>query len=153
MGNRAPTHGANPSAGRRLHGDDGSAVVEVAILAPVFLLLLAFVVFVGRIGSLSQVVTSAARDASRAASLRGSTSAADADANDVVASTMSDHGVSCQDLRVDVDTSRAQPGGTVIVTVTCTVSLSGLTGFPLPGDKSVSARSVQVIDRYGAAGS
>jgi len=153
MGNTAHTQRVIPSASGRLRGDAGSAVVEVAILAPVFLLLLAFVVFVGRIGSLSQVVTSAARDGSRAASLRGSTSAAEADANDAVASTMGDHGVSCQDLRIDVDTSGAQPGGTAIVTVTCAVSLSGLTGFPLPGDKSVSARSVQVIDRYGAAGS
>lgn len=148
----APASRGLPPNDDRWRADRGSAVVEVAILAPVFLMLLAFVVFVGRIGSLSQVVTSAARDGSRVASLRGSSAAAEADAQEAVAATMVDRGISCQDLRVDVDSSSAQPGGSATVTVTCVVSLSGLSGFPLPGDKSVSARSVQVIDRHGATG-
>lgn len=126
-------------------------MIEVAILAPVFLLLLAFVVFVGRIGALNQTVISAARDGARAASLTPAIATREASAKEIVEHTMNEHDVSCQDQNVDVDTSRAQPGGSVTVTVTCTVSLSGISGFPLPGDRTVSARSVQVVDRYGAS--
>lgn len=130
----------------RGRGETGSAAVEVAMLAPVFLALISFVVFVGRIGSLGQNTASAARDAARAASIHSA--APDGWAIDAATTTLSDSQVSCRDLMVDVDSSRSEPGGSVTVTVTCTVEVRDLTGLPLPGAKSVSSSSVAVIDRY-----
>lgn len=117
-------------------------------MAPVILLLVAFVVFVGRVGSLDEMVQSASRDSARSASLYASTGSATAAAQKIAESDLADHQVSCANLLVDVDTTDFRPGGTVAVTVSCQVSLSGISGFPLPGDKHVSARSVEPIDKY-----
>ena len=146
---RTPTREC-PWTCRRARGDSGSAVVEVAIMAPVILLLVAFVVFVGRVGSLGQTVQSASRDSARTASLYGNPGSASVAARQIAEQDLADHQVSCANLVVDVDTSDFRPGGTVAVTVTCQVSLSGLSGFPLPGDKQVSARSIEPIDKYAA---
>ena len=134
------------------HTDDaGTAVVETVLLVPVLVVVLLFVVFVGRVGTVNQDVYAAARDASRAASLRGSAVAAADDARSVAADTLSARGLSCAELAVDVDTSRFQPGGTVAVEVGCTVSLADVSRLGVPGSKRVSARFVSVIDRYRSA--
>lgn len=131
--------------------DAGAAVVETVLLVPVLVVVLLFVVFVGRVGTVNQDVYAAARDASRAASLRGSADAAADDARAVAADTLSARGLSCAELAVDVDTSRFHPGGTVSVDVACTVSLADVSRLGVPGSKRVSARFVSVIDRYRSA--
>lgn len=129
-------------------GERGSATLEAAVLAPVLLMIMGFVVFVGRIGALGERVQTASRDAAREASIQRTPAAArTAGARDASA-TLADHHVSCQHLDITTDTSDFRPGGTVRVTVTCEVSLTGITGFGLPGAKTVSATSVQVIDTF-----
>ena len=59
--------------------------------------------------------------------------------------------VTCAQLSVSTDTAQFQPGGLVAVTVTCTVSLSDLTGLRLPASESISSRFVEVVDTYRSA--
>jgi hypothetical protein len=59
--------------------------------------------------------------------------------------------VTCAQLSVSTDTAQFQPGGVVAVTVTCTVSLSDLTGLRLPASESISSRFVEVVDTYRSA--
>jgi hypothetical protein len=59
--------------------------------------------------------------------------------------------VSCAQLHVSTDTTQFTPGGSVAVTVTCSVSLSDLSGLRLPVSESLSSRFVAVIDQYRSA--
>ena len=132
-------------------GDDserGAAAVETVLLVPVLIVMLLFVVFAGRVGTVSQDVYAAARDAARAASMRDGEDAAAADARSTAEATLAQRGVACAGLDVAVDTSRFVPGGSVRVDVACTVSLADVSRLGVPGSKTVAAHSVSVIDRY-----
>ena len=126
----------------------GSAPVELALLTPMVIVLLLFVVFVGRIVTTQQDLDAAARDAARAASLRATPDAAARDATTALAASLASHDLSCPAPDVDVDTSRFQPGGAVSVTVTCDVSFADLAHLGVPGSRRITARSTAVIDTY-----
>ena len=51
-------------------------------------------------------------------------------------------------LTVNVDTSNFAPGGFVRVDIACTVSLAQISQLALPGDKTITAQAIEVIDRY-----
>lgn len=136
------------SAAGRLRSDRGSAVVEVAIAAPLVLFLVGFITLTGRVGSLRENVQTASADAARAASTHRSSLGAHDTALDTARSTLADQQISCENLTVDVDDTNLTPGGSVAVTVNCAVSLSGLVGLPIPGGKTVSSRSIEVVDKY-----
>jgi Flp pilus assembly protein TadG len=127
----------------------GSAPTEVALVAPVLIALMLFVVFVGRLTSTQLEVTAVARDAARAASLRADADKASADANRVAESGLADRGVNCRDLSIDVDTDHLAPGGYVVVTVSCTADLADLAVLRVPGRRTVTASAREVIDAYG----
>jgi Flp pilus assembly protein TadG len=130
---------------RREHG---SASVELVLLTPALLILLLLVVSVGRLGQARAAVDAAARDAARAGSLaRGADSAVDA-AEAAARQHLTEGGVACRDLRVDVDTTGFRAGGTVRATVTCAVDLGDLTLLRLPGARAVSASFVESVDVY-----
>lgn len=131
------------------HRDErGSAVVELTILTPGLLIVLMFVVAAGRMTQASNDVYGAAADAARAASMRQHAAGADADARATAARSLADRGVTCRGLHVGVDASRVGPGGTVTVSVTCTVGLHDLGLLGVPGARSVSATAHEVIDSY-----
>jgi len=136
----------NANGHRCARGDRGSAAVEVATLTPVFLTLICFVAFVGRISSLEQKTQSAARDAARAASIHST--APSSWAHDAATQALAANNVSCQNLNVDVDASNGQPGGAILVTVSCTVAVNDLTGLPLPGGRTATATANAVVDTY-----
>ena len=129
-------------------GEDGSVTTEVVLVTPILLVLLAFVVFAGRVGGVQQRVLAAADEGARAASLRGDPEAGRSAALERVAGSLADAGVLCLDLGVEVDTSAFHPGGHVTVTVTCAVELADVAAVGLPGSRSYSATSTEVIDRY-----
>lgn len=131
---------------------DGSVTTEVVLLTPVMLVLLGFVVMTGRIGDVDSAVTNAAQQAARAATLVGTPAAAKVTADSTAHANLDVLGVICAALSVAVDTSRFQPGGDVAVEVTCTVELSDVAFTGLPGNKTVHARAVEVIDTYRGAG-
>ena len=130
------------------HGDEGAAAVELAILAPVLVVLLLFVVAAGRLVLAHQEVEAAAADAARAASIAASASGAQAAATQVAESDLAGHGITCATLSASVDTTDFNPGGAVRVTLTCSASLSGLALLSLPGSQTLSSQSTAPIDRY-----
>ncbi len=126
----------------------GSASVELVLLTPVFILLLFFVVTAGRLGVSRNQVDGAARDAAREASTWRS--AADAE-NHGVAQGLSDlqggH-LSCRNPQVRIDTSGLRPGGQIVAAVSCTISLSDISGLHVGPSRTLQARAVAVVDTF-----
>jgi Flp pilus assembly protein TadG len=126
----------------------GSATVELVLLTPLLLLMLVFVVFLGRLGQARSDVDRAARDAARAASIARSTDAADAAGLAAAHDTLQSGGVSCRRLGVMVDTSAFAAGGEVAATVTCTVDLADVAELGLPGSKTLTSRFSEPVDAF-----
>ena len=137
----------------RLRGDRGLVAVEVAVIAPAFVFLMLLVVYAGRVSEAESDVNRAASEAARAASLRQHPTAAAADADAVARENLTAAGVRFDDVDVDVDTGEFRPGGRVSVTGSCTASMSDVTLLGVPGERTFSARSVEVVDRYLGGGS
>lgn len=133
-------------------GERGSISLELAVLAPVFLLLLAFAIAAGRIVIADNAVEEAARSAAREASIALDAGTAEVAAQTGAIDTLERQNLRCGSLSVDVDTSGfAAPIGVpavVRVTVTCVVALADLLVPGLPGSKTVTAGFVSPIDAY-----
>lgn len=132
---------------RQAH-ERGSVAVEVAVLAPALVALLLLVVFAGRVSQADGDVRRAASEAARAASLRQAPGDAVEAAETTATANLDQRGVPCRQLRTAVDTSRFTPGGSVAVTVRCTTSMRDVSLLGVPGTRTFTARSVEVIDRY-----
>ncbi len=129
-------------------GDDrGSVTIELAILTPLFALLLAFLVLVGRVQSGRADVEAAAHSAARTISLardaEAGTDAARQDAESV--------------LRIGSPTCTTMSflptiaDGRVTVEIACEVDLAAAALLPVPGSMTVSASAIEVIDRFREA--
>ena len=128
--------------------ETGSAAVELVLLTPVLIVLMLFVVFLGRLASARADVDAAARDGARAASLARSPATAARDGADAVEATLAGEGVTCRTLSVSVDTASFRPGASVAATVTCAVDLGDLTSLGLPGTRTVSATFAEPVDLF-----
>jgi Flp pilus assembly protein TadG len=134
---------------RRLRSDEsGSVTAELVLLTPLLILLLLFVVALGRLAGARLDVDGAAAQAARAASIAADPSAAAAMARQTVSAALGSDDVTCGQLTVSTDTAQFSPGGSVAVTVTCVVGLSDLTGLRLPASESVTSTATSVIDIY-----
>lgn len=133
-----------------MRGDAGSVAVEMAVLALPLLALLLLVVFAGRVSQAEADVSRAAGEAARAASLRQDPVDAADSARAVAASNLAASGVGCAHFDTTVDTSEFRPGGNVVVTVRCTVSMADVTLLGVPGERTFIARSVEHVDRFRA---
>lgn len=131
-------------------GEHGSVTTEMVLLTPVLLVLLAFVVFAGRVGGIQQQVIAAVDQAARAASLIGAPTAAEQAAVDTVMQNLDDAGVACRALNVEVDTAAFHRGGHVSVSATCAIGLDDVVFAGLPGQRSFTAVATEVIDVYRA---
>ena len=140
------------SARRRSGDERGSATAELVILTPLLILLLLFVVALGRLAGARIDVDGAAAQAARAASIARSPGAASAVAQQTASSALSSQHITCAHLAVSVDTADFTPGGSVAVTVTCGVDLADLTGLHLPGSEAVTSHFVAPLDRYRSVG-
>jgi len=127
---------------------DGSAAVELTILAPVLVVLLLFVVAVGRLVLAHQEVEAAAFDAARAASIASSAAGAQLAANQAASTDLAGHSITCAHLSTSVDTTEFTPGGVVKVEVSCTASLSGLALLALPGSETLTSQATAPVDVY-----
>jgi Flp pilus assembly protein TadG len=132
--------------------DDGSTTVELAILAPALLVLLALLVFAGRVETNASAIEQAARAAARGASLARTPDAARTTATDTATTQLAT--TNCVAMNVAVDTGGfAAPVGTdasVSVTVTCTIAMGDLAAPGIPGAKTLIAHATSPIDRYRA---
>ena len=128
--------------------DDGSVTVELVILAPVLVVLMLFVVFVGRAGGAVEQVRHAADEGARAASLvsRGAMPGA---ASSAVETDLASNGANCSSTSVAVHVVDSGTVDSVTVTVTCVINGVG-TELLGAGARSVTASSTEVIDRYRA---
>lgn len=134
--------------GPALIGDRGSVAVETAVVAPALVVLLLLVVYAGRISHLDATVQRAASEASRAATLEGSAEAAEQAAIEAARANLSSASTPCADLIVDVDTTDFRPGGSVTATIRCEASMSDIALLGVPGTRTFSASSTEIIDRF-----
>lgn len=146
-GSRAPMGGrwTPPRSSRPADdGNRGSAAVELVVLAPVFILLLLFVVFLGRMTEANTKVRHAADQAARAASMV-SRGRAGAVASATATSELTADGVRCAGLSVTSSASFSAGLEAIAVTVSCTVPSADLAPLA-PGQRTITATSAEVID-------
>ncbi|ROO60367.1 hypothetical protein EDC02_2230 [Micromonospora sp. Llam0] len=131
-------------------GDRGAWSVEVAgFFLPCMLLAIVVVTAAFHLAISRMDLDSASAAAARAASLQRSPTAATAAARQAAENDLADRSITCATLVVGVDTSRWQRGGSVTVTVTCTVDLSTLAMMNvIPGRMTSSSTSTAPIDTY-----
>jgi Flp pilus assembly protein TadG len=136
----------------RTRPEAGSASLELALMAPVLMVSMLFVVFLGRVAEARADVDRAARDAARAASIARFADAARESGALAARATLADARVACSDLRVDVDVAQFVPGGAVRATVTCMLALDDLSLLRLPGSRTVTAMFAEPIDAFRGIG-
>jgi Flp pilus assembly protein TadG len=137
-----------PYSLRRRRGEDGTVPLELVIIAPVLVVLLAILVLAWRISEAGNQVTAAAAEAARAASLERDVSASRAAGVEAARRTLEDRGLACTDLDVNLDVSAYEPGGSVTATVSCTAKLSDLNVPGAPGSWTEEASFTEPIERY-----
>ncbi len=138
-------------ASRRRPGEDGSAALELVILAPVLLALPCLVIAAGRTSIAQGSVDAAARDAARQASIALTPAAARLSGELSARAALRSDGLDCDPV-VTVDTSQftIPPGAPASVTaiVSCTVQLAILALPGLPGTARLQATFTSPLDIY-----
>lgn len=132
--------------------DRGSVALELAILAPVLLLMIALMIALGRVAAATNHVDGAAFSAARAASIQRTAATARANAVQTAQAYLQQRGLTCEPQNVAVDTSgfAAELGeqGNVRVNISCTVPLSEVTGVLPIGERTFTASAVSPVDSY-----
>ena len=136
---------------RRGHGESGSASVELVLVTPVLLVLLAFVIFLGRTTAAAADVQAAARDSARSASLARTPTASRSAGTTSAQASITAGGVTCRQLNASIDTAEFRPGGTVTATVTCEVALGDVSLLGVAPTRTVSASFTAPVDSYRGA--
>jgi len=132
-----------------MRDERGSLALELVVLTPVLVLTLWLVGVLSLRAMVAHAqVDGAARDAARAASIERSAVTARQAAALTAASSLRQARRTCQAIQVTTGTERFQPGGTVEVTVTCTIRLQDLGLSFLPGNHATSAPYAAPIDLY-----
>jgi Flp pilus assembly protein TadG len=133
----------------RAEPEAGSVVVELVLVVPLFLVPMLFVVALGRASDASIQIQDAAHAAARAATLATYPGAAEGAAEQAASQALAESGTTCQSVNVSADVGSLAPGSLVQVTVSCAVNYRDLSGFALPGARTISATSSSVVDLYG----
>ncbi|OYO12054.1 hypothetical protein CGZ98_07645 [Enemella evansiae] len=133
-------------------GERGATALEVAVLTPVVLMVVAVMVGGARVWFARAAVADVAHSAARAASLARDPGAARQQAQAAAATGLSTAGLRCAGRSVSVDVSGfAVAVGTpaqVTARVQCRVELADLIGFGLPGSVDASVQAVSALDTY-----
>ncbi len=137
----------------RARGEEGSAIAELVIVAPILLIVIVLMVALGRVDSAQGDVQSAARSGVQAAVVQSDPSDAEAQATTAAQATLAGAGLTCTAPQISVDTSNFVAGGWVSVTVTCVTSLADVSVPGVPGAKTLTATSTAHIDPYRAVSS
>jgi Flp pilus assembly protein TadG len=119
----------------------GAAILEFAVVVPVLILLVFGMLEFGRVMMVEQVLTNAAREGCRKATLPGSSSS---DVTTVVNNYLSNSGITgANNPSVSPDPTTANSGDTITVTVS--VPFNNVSWLPVPvflGGKTLSATVV-----------
>jgi TadE-like protein len=135
--------------------DDGSAALELVILAPVLLALLMLVIAAGRTTIAQGAVDAAARDAARQASIALTAGEAEANGQASASAALRQDGLDCVP-HVFIDTTGfgaplGQPAH-VTALVRCSVPLADLALPGLPGSVLLHASFTSPLDLYRERG-
>ena len=143
--------------------------VEITLLVPAFVVLLLFVVAVGRMASARLSVQEAAQQAARTLTLAGDPATATDQVRAAAISATTGAGLPCEQVTVTinlppttttlagtttggagVNVGGAGVGGVTVATVrvVCTVSLADVTGLGLPSTTRLEATATSPIDRH-----
>jgi hypothetical protein len=132
----------------------GNAPLELVILAPVLLLLIALVIAAGRTVLAQNSVAAAARDAARQASISRTPGQARISALAGALSELAQQGLNCAPATVRMPRLQREfaipPGqpATITVIVTCRVSLADLALPGAPGHETLAASFSSPLDPY-----
>ncbi len=124
----------------------GSATVELVLLAPVLMILILFGVYSGRASGSAIQVRHAADQAARGAS-KVSRSRVDSTAFQVVERVFADESSSCRDFSVQTSIVDQDGDSAVRVEVSCMINTQGLMLLGVT-QRRVSAISTEVFDRW-----
>lgn len=127
--------------------DTGSATAEMALLTPLLVMLLLFVVLCGRLVAVQIDVDAAASAAARAASLARTRDTAQRNAEHAATDTLTARSVSCPRPQVTI-TGNLTPGGAVTARVTCHIPLDDLALLSVPGSRDVTGQATSPVDQW-----
>ena len=133
---------------RSRRDDRGVTAVEFVLIVPVLIVAMLFVVGLGRMAHARHQVEAAAADAARSASLERNTELAARNGETAAARTIGEMGLSCEQLRVNVDVSSYEPGGVVRAEVVCKARLADVSIAGFPGGKTFTASAAVPIENY-----
>ncbi|WP_328994618.1 pilus assembly protein [Kribbella sp. NBC_01245] len=137
-----------PAVRRARAGERGTMALELAILAPIMLMLFMFLMACGRYYQTASLLENAAREGARAASQARSSDDAEIRLNDAVDRAAGQAFRSCADTASGSITSGFEPGETLTVEVTCTIDYRDLGLLGLSGDTTVSRQFSSSVDPY-----
>jgi hypothetical protein len=130
--------------------DRGSESVELAILLPIGILILALLVVGARVAVAGERISGVAGIAARDASITRSAADAQSVATTSATAALTSDDLHCTAVRVTVDTSgfTAPPGtgAAITVNVWCTVNLSDIGASGLPGSKTLHDEASSPLD-------
>lgn len=129
-------------------GERGTMALELAILAPIMLMLFMFLMACGRYYQTASLLENAAREGARAASQARSVEDAEGRLNEAVQRAAGQAFRSCADTASGSITSGFEPGQTLTVEVTCTIDYRDLGLLGLSGDTVVSRQFSSSVDPY-----
>ena len=131
------------------HGERGGATLEVVLLTPLLILLLALIMGAGRLISVRSAVETVAREAARTASQAPSGDAAVEIANARAGEVAKEQSLDTFRLQVSTDIAEFDRGSPMTVEVSYLVRLNDLPAFGvIPGAFELSARHVEIVERY-----
>jgi hypothetical protein len=137
---------------RRRVADTGSISVEMATLVlPIAVVMALFAVFCFRLAATRLDLNATAAAAARAASIAQTPAGARAAARQAAETNLAGRRLTCQPLAVSVDTSQFRRGGSVVATISCTVSTAHLTGLGLRGNLTATSSARAVVDTWRTA--
>ncbi len=133
----------------RLRSERGTAAVELALLAPVLVVLVAVVTAAGRMVGTKSAVLSAAREAARAAAEAPNAAAAHDAAIATAQQVAEGLGLDPARLSIVEDPHGFVRGAPYGVSVSYQVSMADLPGLGLlPGSVTLGAEHAELIDTY-----
>ncbi|WP_460662080.1 TadE/TadG family type IV pilus assembly protein [Kribbella swartbergensis] len=140
--------GRRAAARHRRPSEQGTMALELAVLAPILLILFMFLLACGRYFQTSSLLESAARDGARSASQARSLAEAQGYVDDAVARTMSQAFKSCKDTASGSITTAFAAGTPLSVEVTCTIDYRDLGLLGIGGDTTITKRFSSSVDPY-----
>lgn len=140
-------------AARAGRTERGSATVELAVVAPGLLMIIALLVLGGRVTIAGGSVEHAAAEAARTASIARTETEALAQGRDAAEASLERQDLLCvggPSIQIDTSQFSRPPGepATVSATVTCRVQLSDVAIPGLPGSREITETVESPLDTY-----